>query len=74
MWLPQGAAVSRQREEGDYCRTNGNQYRTQADNAGIEQRFAQTFTTLMGLFNEVEQHDHMADNHANESDLKNLPV
>src|ERR1051326_2358978 len=65
--LPQRPAVRRQREERDYRCTHRDQYWTQADNAGVEKRLAQTLAALMGLLNEVEQHNHVAVNHSNQA-------
>src|SRR5215467_11580225 len=63
--LPQRPAMRRQREESNNSRAHRDQYRTQTNDAGIEERFAQTLSTFVGFFNEVEQHNDVADDHSN---------
>src|SRR5262249_37716907 len=41
-----------------------NQHRPQTHNSGIQQRIAQRLAALTRFFNEIEQHDDVADDHA----------
>src|SRR5215470_13258769 len=62
-----GAPWSGLWEESEHGGTDGNEDRADAADAGLDQRLAQRRTSFMLFLNEVEQHDHVAHDDANQA-------
>ena len=58
----------RERDEAEHGRADRDQHRAQAEQPGVEQRLAQRLAALVPLLDEVEQHDDVADDHADQAD------
>src|SRR4030095_10115412 len=65
--FPQRAAVRRQREKRDDGRRDGDEDRPQPHDTGIEQSLDERLTRFVAFLDEVEQHDDMADDDANQA-------
>src|SRR5215469_6729674 len=65
--LPQGTAVARQRKQRQDGRGHSNQNRAESFNSGIPNRLLEWFAFLMHFLNEIEKHDHVADDDANQA-------
>ena len=63
-WLPQRSAVHGQRHKSEDRRADRDHHRPQPHNAGIQQRFAQRLAALVRFFDEIEEHDDVADDDA----------
>src|SRR6516165_3733446 len=64
--LPQRPAVNRERVERQDRRAHRDHHRSQPDDTGVEQCLLERLTLLMHLLDEIEEHDHVAHNHANQ--------
>src|SRR5215471_12942884 len=65
--LPQRTAVARQRKQRQDGGAHGNQNRPKSFNSGVPNRLLECFAFLMHFLNEIEKHDHVADDDSNQA-------
>src|SRR6266478_1280204 len=65
--LPERPPFERERKQSKDGRPDGDHYRTNALNAGIGKSTFEWFALFVHLLDEIEEHDHVADDDANEA-------
>jgi hypothetical protein len=59
--------MTRQREQRQDCGRHGDDHRPQAFDSRVANRLLERFAFFAHLFDEIEQHDDMADDHTDET-------
>ena len=65
--LPQRAAMESEREQRQHRCTDGDHHGTQPDDACVDYRFFERFALFVFFFDEVEEHDDVAHDHADQT-------
>ena len=67
-WLPERPAMTSQGEESQHGCGNGDHHRAQTLDSGVKQGLLQRSAVLPALFDEVEEHDDVANDDADQRD------
>ncbi len=65
--LPQWTAMHSQREQRQYGCTNGDHHGTQTNDTSVDDRFLKWLTQGMAFLDEVEEHNDVTDDDADEA-------